>query len=87
MTYRTYSTYRNPLGFQQKGYYITPFYFCQPLEIIMKALYKKNFYCGPGGMKCPCCRPIHGTDKEGKQFLNRIFRRVGKIQVNKEIEF
>jgi len=52
----------------------------------MKALYRKNHYCGPGGLKCYCCHAIPGTLKENKQFLNRMFRRNKKIVILNDIE-
>lgn len=52
-----------------------------------RSLYKKMFSHGPGGIKCPCCRPsgCH-SKKEALVMVNRWVRRAAKAEIKKELE-
>ena len=47
----------------------------------MKSLFKKVKHTGPGGLQCHCCRPLPGSKKENKSFLNRWIRRTFKLDL------
>lgn len=53
-----------------------------------KGAHKKLGNClahvGPGGIRCRCCTPIHGTVKENRKHVNRVFRRKAKLDISIE---
>jgi hypothetical protein len=53
----------------------------------MKGLYKKNHATGRGGIKCYCCNVIprgkNNSNKTNKTFLNRLSRKINKLETIK----
>lgn len=46
----------------------------------------ENKNLGKGGTHCPCCRPIIGTLKQIKQYLNRWERRKAKQNLHAQLD-
>lgn len=39
---------------------------------------------GPGGVRCPCCRPRGSTTHETKKALARVVRRAARLALKRE---
>jgi hypothetical protein len=47
--------------------------------------YKFHEKVGPGGLRCPCCRPRNTNVGEAKRLNNRKFRRTAKKVVQESV--